>query len=78
MAEECESRNGGAEESESRWEKKSHCVKLDTAGTLEAFLLIVTVYSCEKRAKKLPCFNGPRAKGLGQGFVSNTFPCHSC
>lgn len=42
--------------------KKSHCVKLDTAGTLRGFLLMVTDYGWEKRAKKLPYFNCVRAK----------------
>lgn len=52
MAKESESKKGRAEGSS--WllealrldgEKKSHCVKLDPAGSLRGFLLIVTDYS---------------------------------
>lgn len=78
VAKECESKKDSTEESEDWWEKKSHCVKLDTAGTLRAFLLIVTAYSWETRAKKSPYFNCARAKIRGYCFVENELHGDSC
>lgn len=45
MAKECESKKDSTEEPEHWWEKRSHCVKLDIAGMLRAFLLTATAGS---------------------------------